>query len=405
MADIRMFSVRVLPQMPDFELLHLLAEVGVDPLARENLLHKMKHVNIHLAGIECRAANIIKQEMLSLGADAAVARDAVSCRIPTTDVVLMGTVKQLRLFVRRIKAQPFGLKRLSDHLSAVMQDYEADRFVWRTSQREISFAKKTRIMGILNVTPDSFSDGGKFLQIDAAVERALDMIVEGADIIDIGGESSRPGARRISAEEEIRRVIPVIEGIRERVDVPVSVDTMKAVVAQRAVEAGAEIINDISAMTSDSQMAAVVAETKAAVVFMHKQGEPETMQDAPAYHDLLGEMTNYLSRRIRDALSCGIQKEKIIVDPGIGFGKTVEHNLNILRYLRELKVWGRPILVGVSRKSFIGALTDMEPNEREEGTIAAMVAAIMNGASMVRIHDIQKMKRAITVADAIVHGQ
>jgi dihydropteroate synthase len=344
--------------------------------------------------------------MLSLGGDAAVARDTVSCRLEATDVVLMGTLKQIRRFQRRIKAQPFGLKHLSDQLDAILLNHETEHLVLSTSQRDITFAKKTVLMGILNVTPDSFTDGGKYLQADAAIERALEMVAEGADIIDVGGESSRPEARPISAEEELKRVIPVIEGIRGRVNVPVSVDTVKASVAQRAVEAGAEIINDISAMTGDPQMAAVVAETKAAVVLMHMKGVPETMQkNTPVYHDLLGEITDYLSGRMQEALSCGIQKEKIVVDPGIGFGKTIDHNLGIIRYLSELKIWGRPVLIGVSRKAFIGALTETKTDERKEGTMAAMVMAIMNGAHMVRVHDVYEMKKAVTMADAIVYGQ
>jgi dihydropteroate synthase len=392
--------------MSNPELLHVLTKIGVDPLARENLLRKMKHNNIHLRGVKCHLANIIKQEMLSLGGDAAVARDTVSCRLEATDVVLMGTLKQLRRFVRRIKAQPFSLlKQLSDQLDPILLNYEAESLVLRTSQRDITFAKKTLIMGILNVTPDSFSDGGKYLQTDAAIEHALEMAAEGADIIDIGGESSRPGAQPVSTAEELRRIIPIIDGIRGKVNVPVSVDTTKAQVAQKAVEAGAEIINDISSMTSDPQMAAVVAETKAAVVFMHMKGVPETMQAAPVYHDLWGEITDYLAGRIHEALSFGIQKEKIIVDPGIGFGKTIDHNLDIIRYLTELKIWGRPVLVGVSRKSFIGGLTNTGPDERKEGAIAAMTAAIMNGAHMVRVHEVPQMKKAIAVADAIVYGR
>ena len=406
MADIRVFPIRILPRMSNLESLRVLEKIGVDPLARENLLRKMEHVNVHLRGVECHIANIIKQEMLSLGGDAAVARDTVSCRLEATDLVLMGTFKQMHRFARRIKAQPFGLKYLSDQLDTILLNHEAGNLVLRTSQRDMVFAKRTMVMGILNVTPDSFSDKERYLQTDAAIHQALVMAAEGADIIDVGGESSRPGARPISVEEELKRVIPVIEGIRGKVNVPISVDTTKAMVAQKAMEAGAEIINDISAMAGDPRMAEVVAETKAAVVLMHMKGVPETMQkDVPVYPDLLGEVTDYLSGRIYEALSCGIRQENIIVDPGIGFGKTTDHNLDIIRYLSEFRIWGRPVLVGVSRKSFIGALTDTKPDEREEGTIAAMVAAIMNGARVVRVHDVRGMKKAIAVADAIVYGQ
>lgn len=257
-------------------------------------------------------------------------------------------------------------------------------------------------MGILNVTPDSFSDGGLYYDSAKAVSRALEMATEGADIIDIGGESSRPGAKSISAQEEIDRVIPVVKALRKEVDVPLSVDTYKSQVAREALKEGASIINDITALRGDALMASTIAEFDAAVVLMHMKGTPRTMQDKPVYDDIVEEISAYLLDSIRLAERSGINREKVIIDPGIGFGKTVEHNLLILHELARFRLLGRPVLIGLSRKSFIGALTGKDTDERIFGTAATLTAAIMNGADIVRIHDISQMKDVIKVSDAIL---
>lgn len=403
----RDFQIRILPQVSDEEFLKVLTAVKVDPPARGILLPKMKHLNILLKDVECRAANIIKQEMLSLGADAAVARGTVSCSIPATDVILMGTERQIRSFADHVRVQPFGLKSLSEKLERILAGYRATDLVLSTNRREIPFGKRTRIMGIVNVTPDSFSDGGRYLSTQAAIERALELESEGADILDIGGESSRPGSDFVSVEEELKRIVPVIEGLRGKVRVPISVDTLKADVAAAAIEAGAEIINDISAMTFDPKMPSVIAENRAAVVLMHMRGIPKTMQEGPiVYPDLMGEIIAYLAARIEHARSMGIRPESIVVDPGVGFGKTVRDNLAILRNLSELKIFGRPILTGVSRKSFTGAMTHVEdPAERTEGTAAAVTACILHGSHIVRVHDAGATKRLVSMADAIVREE
>lgn len=262
---------------------------------------------------------------------------------------------------------------------------------------------RTLVMGVLNVTPDSFYDGGRYTRLDAAVQRALQMVEEGADIIDIGGESTRPGSQPVPEEEELRRVLPVIEAIRARVDVPLSIDTTKSRVAERALQAGACLVNDISALGFDPQMAETIAEHGALCCLMHIQGTPQTMQQNPQYDDVVRDICRYFEQRLALAERAGIPRDRIWLDPGIGFGKTVEHNLDILRRLREFTVFGLPLLIGTSRKSFIGkVLGDLPPEERLEGTAATVAVAIVNGANVVRVHDVRAMVRVARMTDAIV---
>ena len=266
-------------------------------------------------------------------------------------------------------------------------------------------AGRTLIMGVLNVTPDSFSDGGKFLDIESAVEHAKEMSRAGADIIDIGGESTRPGAAPVSAEEELRRVLPVIEGLRGMV---VSVDTTKAAVAEQALAAGARIVNDISGLRHDLRMVEVVRNAGAGVVLMHMQGTPQTMQQSPHYDDVIAEVRAFLAERVAFAESRGVKKSQIAVDPGIGFGKTVAHNLQLLARLDELGALGCPLLVGTSRKSFIGKLLGQGEAGRETGTdgrlwgTAATVAwAVAQGAGIVRVHDVAEMTNVVRMVEAV----
>lgn len=261
--------------------------------------------------------------------------------------------------------------------------------------------KRTLIMGVLNVTPDSFSDGGRYLEPARAVERAREMIKEGANMIDIGGESSRPGSAGITAEEELGRVMPVIKALKGTVNIPVSVDTCKSEVAYEALSEGASFINDITALRGDEKMAKVISGFDAGVILMHMKGEPRTMQDNPSYEDLMPEISSYLEWSIHMAEDAGINPERIIVDPGIGFGKGLEHNLAILRNLSDLRRLNKPLLVGVSRKSFIGALTGKDVDERIFGTAAGVAAAILMGADIVRVHDIRAMKDVVRVVDAV----
>jgi dihydropteroate synthase len=387
------------------EAMDALKRSEVDPYGIQAMLPKMFHLNIAIDGLECRVANIIKQEMLSLGGDAAVARGTVACSVARTDVILMGTLKQMQRFADKISAQPFGLGAISEGLREILKNVFADSLLLRTPRREIVLGERTLIMGIINVTPDSFSDGGRFDSPEKAVEEGIRMAEGGADILDIGGESTRPGSDPVSPEEEMRRIIPVIRALASRTDIPLSVDTMKASVAQKALGEGAEIVNDVSAMGYDKAMAKVAADAGAAVVLMHMRGTPKSMQAGDLeYHSLRGEIIAFLRERIERAGDAGIDPTRIMVDPGLGFGKTADDNMRLIKYLREFRILGRPILVGASRKAFIGRVTGGTPLERGEGTAAAVTAAILNGAQVIRVHDIPTMKKVAAVADSVLRA-
>ena len=266
----------------------------------------------------------------------------------------------------------------------------------------LDFTNKTHIMGVLNVTPDSFSDGGFFFDKESAVQHAYYLIENGADILDIGGESTRPGSAALPLEEELRRTIPVIQAVARSVHIPVSIDTCKAEVARRALDAGASIVNDISGLRFDPEMPQVVAEYGVPVIVMHIKGTPKDMQTHPVYEALIPEIMDYLRCSIRLAADSGIPEDRVIIDPGIGFGKTVDHNLEIIKNLKEFTLLGRPVAIGVSRKSFIGKLLGgAPPSARMEGTAAAVAISIVNGAHIVRVHDVKEMAKVARVADAI----
>jgi dihydropteroate synthase len=260
-----------------------------------------------------------------------------------------------------------------------------------------------RLMGIVNVTPDSFSDGGRFLAPERAIEHARRLVAEGAELLDIGGESTRPGARAVSAEEELERVAPVLAGLGD-VDAAVSIDTSKAAVAESALEAGAEIVNDVTALRHDPALASVCAERGCVVVLMHMQGTPRTMQENPTYADVVDDVKAFLAERMQFATTEGITEDLIWIDPGIGFGKTVAHNLELLRRLGELRDLGRPIVVGTSRKRFIGTLTGREVDDRLGGTIASNVIALRSGADVLRVHDVAEVRQAAIVTEAVLQG-
>ncbi len=264
-------------------------------------------------------------------------------------------------------------------------------------------AQKTLILGVLNVTPDSFYDGNLFLDPARAVDRANQMVADGADIIDIGGESTRPASEPVSLADELRRVIPVISALAKNLPVPISIDTYKSAVASRAIDAGASMVNDISGLRFDPEMARVVASTGVPVCVMHIRGTPKSMQMNPSYEALIPEIMDSLRQSISIALDAGITEENIIVDPGIGFGKTANHNLEILNRLKEFTALGKPLLLGVSRKAFIGRILDDAPvQDRLAGTLAAVAVAVCNGAQIVRVHDVKEAAQAVRVVDAIL---
>lgn len=374
--------------------------IGVDPAGIEIMAPKQFHYNFKVEGLSAAQANVVKQDMLSIGGEAAVARGAASCTIKTTDAIISGTLKQFNSLIQKLQYQSFGLPKVARSLSEALENMVKSRFSIKTGSREWIIGERTLVMGVLNVTPDSFSDGGLFLDRDKAVERALEMVEQGSDWIDIGGESSRPGAEPVSAEEEIRRVVPVIELIAKK-GITVSIDTTKSKVAKAALDAGAEIVNDISAMSMDSDMASLCAESKCPVILMHMRGTPKTMQSNIGYNDLISEVYDYLLSRVEYAESSGIKANNIIIDPGLGFGKSREGNFEIIKSLSEFKSLGKPILIGASRKSFIGKTLGADLDARVTGTVAASVIAIHNGAGIIRVHDVVEARLSADMADAI----
>ncbi len=272
-------------------------------------------------------------------------------------------------------------------------------------KHSLNMGRKSLIMGVLNVTPDSFSDGGRYYSREHAIKQALNMVAEGADIIDIGGESTRPYAEQVSLPQEMERVIPVIEELSRIIKIPISIDTYKAKVAEAAVKAGASIINDISALRFDPEMASVVKEAGVPVILMHMKGTPGNMQDNPVYIDLMEEIISFFNETVDHAVKKGIKKEMIILDPGIGFGKSYNHNLMIIRDFSKLADLGLPLLLGSSRKAFIGKIVDKTPEERDTGTMATVAAGILNGAHIVRVHNVRMAKETIKVIDAIMAGE
>jgi dihydropteroate synthase len=395
---IRPLAVTSLPEAED-----CLKKIGVEPYGIVSMGTKMSHLNLLIEGLKPKVANIIKQEMLSLGGDAAVSRGSVDCSIEKTDVLIMGTGKQVLRFIEKVALQPFGLKAIASDLRELLRNLSKESFQLKTPRRAIELSSRTLVMGVINATPDSFSDGGTITCEEEGLRQAMKLLGEGADILDVGGESSRPGAEPVALREELRRVVPLIRRIARETGIPVSIDTTKAEVARQAIDAGAEIINDITALRGDGRMARVAASAGVPVILMHMRGTPSTMQKEDlAYGSLIGEIRDFLEDRIEKASSSGIQTDNLVIDPGIGFGKNVDDNLRLLRHLGEFKALGRPICVGVSRKHFTGKITGVtRPAERFEGTAAAVTAAILNGANIIRVHDVGTMKRVAAMADAI----
>jgi len=275
--------------------------------------------------------------------------------------------------------------------------------IWKIGDKRVDLPKRGMIMGVLNVTPDSFSDGGEFFATDAAIAGGIKMALEGADIIDVGGESTRPGAEPVSVKEELQRVVPVIEKLRAKINISISIDTSKPEVASAALDAGASIINDITAGRGDEKMLPLAAERKAGIVLMHMQGEPRTMQKNPHYKDVVAEVADFFRQQYGRALECGVDPMTIAFDPGIGFGKTLEHNLTLLKNLERLRVHDRPLVVGVSRKSFLGKLTNSsEMSTRAAPTIALTGILRVRGADILRVHDVKENVAALRAAEAVL---
>lgn len=394
-------QIRYLPIISETQSAIEMEKIGVDPVGISLMSNKLLHINLKVENLTPPQANILKQEMLSVGGEAAVPRGVITCDVQTADAILSGTEKQFRHVIEKLKLQPFGLEEIGNRIKDVIDNIHKKEFVLKCKKKDIVFGRKTLVMGVLNITPDSFSDGGKYLEKEKAVKRAMEMIDDGADIIDIGGESSRPGSKPVELEDELERVIPVVQGIAKAADIPISIDTIKAEVARQAIENGADIVNNISAFRFDKDMAKVCAKYDVSVVLMHMRGTPQDMQTNVKYDDLMSEIFCYLLERIDFAKGAGIKSEKILIDPGIGFGKSIEDNLKIISRLEEFKGFGLPIVIGTSKKSFIGKTLNLDIDDRLEGTAATVAAAILKGANIVRVHDVKEMKRVVDMADAI----
>ena len=382
------------------EAIQQMKRVGVDPTGVKLMEGKTLHFNLKVEGIDPRTANLLKQEMLSMGGDVAVDGRGLDCSTQQTDALLMGNQKHFEKLILKLEQYP-DLHPLCLSIKATIKNISKTHYSIRCRKQTFTLGKKTLLMGVLNVTPDSFSDGGLFFDKEKAISHGLRMAEEGADIIDIGGESTRPGSKPLELEEELRRVIPVIESIAKEVDVPISIDTYKSAVAQRAIWAGAEIINDISGLHFDPGLAQVAAKEDLPLILMHIRGIPETMQKNVHYDSLLSEVLQSLKDSIQRAESAGIDPGQIIVDPGIGFGKTLVDNLLIIKNLFEFRILGKPILLGTSRKTFIGKILNAQVTDRLEGTLSSIAIGVLNGAHIIRSHDVLQSKKVIAMADAI----
>ncbi len=395
-------SIRILHTEKPSDIRKEFSLIGVDPAGIKMMESKAFQLNIKVCGLSSPAALILKQEMLTLGGDCANHRSVIKNEAEHVDAILMGSLKDFQKLVPKLRQQPFGLKKMADDLEQLIRQKENSAHLKLSIKNQVfDFSKRTYIMGILNITPDSFSDGGDFIEKNAAVEHGIRLVEEGADILDVGAESTRPGAEPAPLEAELVRLIPVLDELKKQVDVPISVDTYKSAVAKAAIEHGADLINDISGLHFDPEMVKVIAQNEIPVVIMHIKGTPKNMQQNPRYDDLMTEIYQYLADTINFAIESGIKKELIIVDPGIGFGKKIEDNYEILRRLNEFQGLGCSILIGPSRKSFVGKVLDLPSDQRVEGTAAAVAIGIKNGAHIVRVHDVKQMKRVCVIADLL----
>lgn len=373
-----------------------LEQIGVDPGAFPYLLPKAQFYWIKIKDISYRAANIIKQEMLSKGGEAAVARQALSLE-GSGDVLLMGTRKHYYLLLKKLKVQPFGLIKVAEEIEKILSGLEQNEHTIDLPHGQcLKLGKRTLIMGILNITPDSFSDGGKYLNPEKAVERAQEMLDQGADIIDIGAASSRPGAILAGEEEELSRLLPVLDKLAGKMII--SIDTFRGRVARASLARGAHIINDIGQLQLDEGLLPVLVEKQAPVILMHNRRH---LRKNEPYQDLIADILNELDESMEMAVKAGLPDNKIIVDPGIGFGKTPAENRLLLKRLRDFRSLGKPVLLAASRKAFIGATLSLDVDQRLEGSLAAVAIGIINGADIVRVHDVEATRRLAEMIDAV----
>lgn len=394
------FGIEVITSPDQRTIREEMERIGVSPEGIDIMAPKAQFFIVKISGISGAAASILKQEMLAKGGEAAVSREAARLGETPGEVLLMGHTVHYRRLLEKLKQQPFGLAKLEPLLQEALARYTSTPQPSMIKGHDFIWDSRTYVMGIINVTPDSFSGEGVAhgepgAWVTAARQRAEMFLHEGADLLDIGGESTRPGAKPVALEEEMARVLPVVENLAQTSVLPISVDTQKAKVAAAALAAGADIINDIWGLQKDPDMPKVVADYGATVIVMHNKENCE-------YRDLMGEILAFLEKSLEIADRHGIPRTKVWVDPGIGFGKTTEQNLEVLRRLDELKVLGCPILLGTSRKSVIGNTLNLPVEERLEGTAATVSLGIAKGTDVVRVHDVKAMVRTARMTDAIV---
>ena len=379
------------------DIIEQMDRIGADRTGIQIMAQKADFFHIYVSQIGLRAANILKQEMLSKGGDACLHMDVSKMAVDRSDCILFGSRRVFRKVIANMQLQPFGLKQLASELKTVFEAYDTrtGRIPEWATRLALPLKERTIVMGILNVTPDSFSDGGKYNQVEYAVQRAREMVAEGADILDIGGESTRPGAEPVGLEQELERVIPAIEAISKELSVPISIDTYKADVASRAIAAGAHIINDVWGGKKDHEMTKCAADHNVPIILMHNRQNID-------YQQLLPDMISDLRESIEIALSNGVADDNIILDPGIGFAKDYHDNLEVMYRLRDICMLGYPVLLGTSRKSLIAKTLQLPVDERIEGTAATVAIGIERGVDIVRVHDVKEMKRVSMMTDAMV---
>ena len=375
-----------------------LAEIDVSDAEIEKISDMFLYCTVKLEAIDTRAANLMKSRIENLGGAIAMRKEAHEFTVRETDVVISGSRHTLRVLATSLKGEPFGLDGIAAEIAACIST-GARIMSWGT--RTLDFTSKTYVMGILNCTPDSFYPGSRAVTIKDALKAAREMIDAGVDIIDVGGESTRPGSDPVPLEEEIRRVIPVVQSLRSESEVMISVDTRKKDVAERSLDAGADIINDISGLRHSEDLARLVAARKVPVVLMHMRGTPKTMQRQPHYQNTISEILRELQPPIAAAIGAGIDPAMLIIDPGIGFGKRIQDNLRIIKELASLKSLNFPILIGLSRKSFIGEILDKPVEKRLIGTITANTLAIINGANIIRVHDVSDAVEMVKIIESV----
>lgn len=378
----------------------LFGAIGPDLMGQSIMLKKRYIYPLYLQDVKNPAANILKQTMLSVGGEAVVGRQTINMGEGTTDVLLLGTLKHYQLLCPKLAHQPWGLKKLGVKIESLLGRLDIKKNVlWEWPDKKLAIGEKTLVMGILNITPDSFSDGGRYLNPQTALARAHQMVEEGADIIDVGGESTRPDAVPISEEEELNRVLPILEMLLKDIPVPVSLDTYKAVTAREALKLGVHIINDVGGGKKDPEMARVVTEHNAPVIIMHNIMHEK--KDEKYFANLTASVIDDLFASLELYEQSGLSPEKMMLDPGIGFGKGIQGDLTLLGNLEAFKIFQQPVLLGVSRKKFIGEVTDQPLAGRLAGSLSAAAWGVMKGVSVLRVHDVKETVSVVKMLDAI----